>query len=157
MVSATRIASVAAVGYVAVMLFSRLERRVSIGVLLRVNLGVLLTLSTAFWILRRFTDADWVVFSMFVAVGPMFSLVQLGYWGLAGRLFDLRQAKRLFGLVGAGEELSTIVALFATPLLIRVIGDPTHLVLLAAAGLAGSIATVAYITWRFRGVPSHTG
>ena len=141
----------AAVGYVSVMLFSRLERRVSIGVLLMVNLGVLLTLATAFWVLRRSTDADWVVFSMFVAVGPMFNLVQLGYWGLAGRLFDLRQAKRLFGLVGAGEELSTIVALFATPLLIRAIGDPTHLVLLAAAGLAGSVATVAYITWRFRG------
>ena len=65
---------------------------------------------------------------MFVAVGPMFNLVRLGYWGLAGRLFDLRQAKRLFGLVGAGEELSTIVALFSTPLLIRAIGEPTHLV-----------------------------
>jgi AAA family ATP:ADP antiporter len=141
----------AIVGYVAVMLFSRLERHVSIGVLLMVNLGVLLSLASAFWILRRFTNADWVVFSMFVAVGPMFNLIGLGYWGLAGRLFDLRQAKRLFGLVGAGEELSTIVALFSTPLLIRLIGDPTHLVLLAAAGLAGSFATVAFITWRFRG------
>jgi ATP:ADP antiporter, AAA family len=141
----------AAVGYVSIMLFSRLERYVSFGVLLMVNLGTLLSLATAFWILRRATNADWVVFSMFVAVGPMFNLVQLGYWGLAGRLFDLRQGKRLFGLVGAGEELSTIVALFSTPLLIRAIGDPTHLVLLSAAGLAGSFATVAFITWRFRG------
>ena len=141
----------AIVGYVAVMLFSRLERYVSMGVLLMVNLGVLLSLASAFWVLRRFTNADWVVFGMFVAVGPMFNLLGLGYWGLAGRLFDLRQAKRLFGLVGAGEELSTIVALFSTPLLIRLIGDPTHLVLLAAAGLAGSFATVALITWRFRG------
>src|SRR5205085_6243572 len=90
-------------------------------------------------------------FSMFVAVGPMFNLVGLGYWGLAGRLFDLRQAKRLFGMVGAGEELSTIIALFSTGLLIRLIGDPTHLVLLAAAGLAGSFATVAFITVHFRG------
>ncbi|HMC76152.1 MAG TPA: Npt1/Npt2 family nucleotide transporter [Vicinamibacterales bacterium] len=140
----------AVVGYVAVMLFSRLERHVSIGVLLTVTLGVLLSLASAFWLLRRATDADWVVFSMFVAVGPMFNLIGLGYWGLAGRLFDLRQAKRLFGLVGAGEELSTIVALFSTPLLIRLIGDPTHLVLLAAAGLAGSFATAAFIAWRFK-------
>ncbi len=141
----------AAAGYVSIMLFSRLERHVSFGVLLMVNLGTLLSLATAFWILRRATNADWVVFSMFVAVGPMFNLVQLGYWGLAGRLFDLRQAKRLFGLVGAGEEFSTIVALFSTPLIIRAIGEPTHLVLLAAAGLAGSFATVAFINWRFRG------
>ena len=139
----------AGVGYVSVMLFSRLERRVSIGVALLVNLGVLLTLASAFWIVRKSTDADWVVFWMFVAVGPMFNLISLGYWGLAGRLFDLRQAKRLFGLIGAGEELSTIVALFSTPLLIRLIGDPGNLVLLAAAGLAGSFATVAFMSWRF--------
>jgi HEAT repeat protein len=139
----------AVVGYMSVMLFSRLERRVSIGVLLMVNLGALLTLASAFWLLRRSTDAEWVVFWMFVSVGPMFNLISLGYWGLAGRLFDLRQAKRLFGLIGAGEELSTIVALFSTPLLIRLIGDPGHLVLLAAAGLAGSFATVAFIAWRF--------
>src|SRR5688572_25845432 len=101
------------VGYVAILLFSRLERHVSLAVLLMVNLGALLSLSSAFWFLRRATDADWVVFSMFVVVGPMFNLVGLGYWALAGRLFDLRQAKRLFGLVGAGEELSTVVALFS--------------------------------------------
>jgi AAA family ATP:ADP antiporter len=140
----------AVVGYVSVMLFSRLERRVSIGVLLMANLGVLLTLASAFWIVRRSTNSDWVVFWMFVAVGPMFNLISLGYWGLAGRLFDLRQAKRLFGLIGAGEELSTIVALFSTPILIRLIGDPGNLVLLAAAGLAGSFATVAFINWRFQ-------
>lgn len=139
----------AGVGYVSVMLFSRLERRVSIGVALLANLGVLLALASAFWIVRRSTDADWVVFWMFVAVGPMFNLISLGYWGLAGRLFDLRQAKRLFGLIGAGEELSTIVALFSTPLLLRLIGDPGNLVLLAAAGLAGSFATVAFMSWRF--------
>src|SRR5215203_1507361 len=68
----------AVVGYVAVMLFSRLERRVSIGVLLMVTLGVMLSLASAFWIVRRTTDADWVVFSMFVAVGPMFNLIGLG-------------------------------------------------------------------------------
>jgi HEAT repeat protein len=141
----------AAVGYVAVMLFSWLERRASFGVLLTVNLGALLALASAFFILRRATDSDWVVFAMFVVVGPMFNLIALGYWGLAGRLFDLRQAKRLFGLVGAGEEVSTIAGLFATPLIVRAIGGPGNLVVFAAAGLAGSFVTVLLMTRRFRG------
>src|SRR6059058_1904799 len=76
------------VGYAAVALLSKLERHVRFGVLLLMNLGALLALASAFWIVRRFTDADWVVFLMFVAVGPMFNLIALGYWGLAGRLFD---------------------------------------------------------------------
>ena len=141
----------AIVGYLAVMSLSWLEKRVSFAVLLMVNLGTLLALASAFWIARRISDADWVVFGMFVVVGPMFNLIALGYWGLAGRLFDLRQGKRLFGLVGAGEEVSTIAALFATPLIIRLLGGPSNLVLLAAAGLAGSFGTVLLITRRFRG------
>ncbi|MCE7959641.1 MAG: hypothetical protein DYH06_17150, partial [Acidobacteria bacterium ACB2] len=99
----------AAVGYVAVLAFSRLEKSAGVAALLVANLAVLLVVSGAFWFLARTTGNDWVVFAMFVFVGPMFGLVALGYWGLAGRLFDLRQGKRLFGLVGAGEEVSTIV------------------------------------------------
>src|SRR5215204_4159269 len=64
----------AAVGYVAIMLLSSLERRVSFGALLTINLGALLVLAASFWILRRYSDSDWVVFSMFVVVGPMFNL-----------------------------------------------------------------------------------
>jgi hypothetical protein len=139
----------AVVGYVAVGLLSRLERHVRFGTLLLLNLGVLLALASAFWIVGRFTDADWVVFLMFVVVGPMFNLIALGYWGLAGRLFDLRQGKRLFGLVGAGEEVSTIAGLFATPLVIRLVGGAANLVPLAAIGLAGSFVTVVFITRRF--------
>ena len=73
---------------------------------------------------------------MFVWVGPAFSLLALGYWALAGRLFDLRQGKRLFGLVGAGEEVSTVVGLFSVPLLVRVLGGPLHLLPIALVGLA---------------------
>jgi AAA family ATP:ADP antiporter len=142
----------ALVGYLSVTIFSRLERLVSFGTLLMLNLGTLFAIAAGLWFLRRYTDADWVVFAMFVLVGPMFNLIALGYWGLAGRLFDLRQAKRLFGLVGAGEELSTVIALFSTPFLLKIIAGPDNLVPLAAAGLAGSLMTVALIAcWRFRG------
>ena len=132
----------AAVGYVAVLAFSKLEKAFGIGVLLVTNLAALLVLSGAFWFLARTSGSEWVVFAMFVCVGPMFSLIALGYWGLAGRLFDLRQGKRLFGLVGAGEEVSTIVGLFSIPFVIRFLGGPLPLVLIATVGLAGSLAIV---------------
>lgn len=147
----------AAVGYVAVLAFSRLERALGIGPLLVTNLATLLALSGSFWLLATTSTSDWVVFAMFVSVGPMFSLIALGYWGLAGRLFDLRQGKRLFGLVGAGEEVSTIVGLFSIPVMIQVLGGPLPLVLFATAGLAGSLAVVAAIARVFRSTIAASG
>ena len=147
----------AAVGYVAVLAFSKLEKAFGIGVLLVTNLAALLVLSGTFWFLARTSGSDWVVFAMFVCVGPMFSLIALGYWGLAGRLFDLRQGKRLFGLVGAGEEVSTIVGLFSIPFMIKVLGGPLPLVLFATAGLAGSLAVVAFMTRTFRSTIAASG
>lgn len=140
----------AAVGYVAVLAFSRLEKSAGVAALLVANLAVLLVVSGAFWFLARTTGNDWVVFAMFVFVGPMFGLVALGYWGLAGRLFDLRQGKRLFGLVGAGEEVSTIVGLFSIPFLVKALEGPLPLLLFATAGLLGSLLVVAGITRAFR-------
>lgn len=140
----------ALVGYVAVLGFSRLEKAAGVGALLVTNLAVLLLFSGTFWFLARTTASEWVVFAMFVFVGPMFSLIALGYWGLAGRLFDLRQGKRLFGLVGAGEEVSTIVGLFSIPFLVRVLEGPLPLVLIATAGLLGSLVVVTVITRAFR-------
>jgi HEAT repeat protein len=140
----------AAVGYLAILLFSRLEKAVGVGTLLITNLAILVALSGGFWLLARATDSRWVLFAMFVVVGPIFSLIALGYWGLAGRLFDLRQGKRLFGLVGAGEEVSTIVSLFSIPFIVKLLAGPLPLLVIATAGLAGSLSVVVVITRRFR-------
>ncbi len=138
----------AVLGYVAVMLFSRLEKTVSVQSLLIINLAVLLILTAGFWSLTLTTGNHWVIFFMFVWVGPAFGLVSLGYWALASRLFDLRQGKRLFGLVGAGEEVATVVGLFSVPLLLRYLDGPIHLLPLAAVGLIGCLIVVLSITRR---------
>jgi HEAT repeat protein len=136
-----------ALGYLALMLFSRAQRAVPVQRLLVANLAVLLLLTAGFWLLTVATGNRWVVFLMFAWVGPAFGLVSLGYWALASRLFDLREGKRLFGLVGAGEEVATVVALFSVPLLLRYL-DPIGLLPLAAAGLVGCLIVVLAITRR---------
>jgi ATP:ADP antiporter, AAA family len=139
----------AAVGYVALMLFSRLLKSVPLPRALVVNLAFLLVAAAALWLVALASANRWVAFLMFVWVGPAFSLLALGYWALAGRLFDLRQGKRLFALVGAGEEVVTVVGLFSVPVLVRVLGGPVHLLPIALAGLAGCLAVVVAITLRF--------
>jgi len=140
----------AVVGYLAVMLFSRIERLVSLTWVLLLNLLFLLGLALAFWYLVLTWGNKWVVFGMFVWIGPVFNLIFLGYWGMAVRLFDLRQGKRLFGLVGSGEEVTTVACFFSIPLLLRFLPGPVHLLLFSASGIVGCLVIVIVISRLFR-------
>lgn len=61
--------------------------------------------------------ASWAVMALPVWFGIENALLGQVFWSLANRLTDVRQSKRLFGLIGSGEVLATI----AGGLLIQVI------------------------------------
>ncbi len=140
----------AIVGYSLIQVFSRVEKVLPFSRLVLVNLGFLFLLATTFYVLLKVTDNDWIVFVAWSSLGAMFSLTFLGYWKLAARLFDLRQGKRLFALVGAGEEVSTVIGLFSIPVLLRYLDSARPLLLVAAAGLLGSLAIVSVVVVRYR-------
>jgi hypothetical protein len=73
-----------------------------------------------------------------------FVLSSLLLWGLANQLMTLRQGKRLFGFVSAGEPVAIIVCGLSTPLLLRWLA-PADLFLLSAVGAAVGIALVLHI------------
>jgi len=79
------------------------------------------------------------------------TLTYMSIWGLFGQLFDTRQAKRLFGLIGAGEFAADIVAGFVTPVVVSAIGS-INLILIAALGLFGSVVFTILISRAFSGI-----
>jgi AAA family ATP:ADP antiporter len=84
------------------------------------------------------------------------TLTYMSIWGLFGQLFDARQAKRLFGLIGAGEFAADIVAGFITPVLVSAIGS-INLILIAALGLFGSVVFTILISRAFKSAASPAG
>ncbi|WP_420460580.1 Npt1/Npt2 family nucleotide transporter [Neolewinella sp.] len=68
------------------------------------------------------------------------------FWMMASFVFDVRQAKRLFGLIGAGAIAGGITGGYLTTLLAREIGT-RNLILLAAALLVPCLVLTAVI-WR---------
>ncbi|CAH1000150.1 hypothetical protein LEM8419_01297 [Neolewinella maritima] len=68
------------------------------------------------------------------------------FWMMASFVFDVRQAKRLFGLIGAGAIAGGIAGGYLTTLLAREIGT-RNLVLLAASLLVPCLILTAVI-WR---------
>ncbi len=140
----------AVTGFAAVALFSRLETRMPSRTLLTLVLCFLLVLVVLYWGAVLACGHRWIVFLIFISLGPSMTLLELEFWGLATSLFDLRQGKRLFGLVSTGEVISGIVGFFLVPVLLRYVAHPVHLLLVSAAGMAGCLVVLRVVIGRFR-------
>jgi HEAT repeat protein len=74
-----------------------------------------------------------VVFGVMVWKDVHWTLMNLAFWALAGLLLDVRQGKRLFGMIAVGEIVAGMLGGFSVPLFIQWGG--TLLVLLASAAM----------------------
>jgi AAA family ATP:ADP antiporter len=92
-----------------------------------------------------FTHATWLTFVLFVFSRVLSILTDLEYWATAARLYNVRQAKRLFGLVGSGEVVARMAGAFSVPFLLGVLGGVDQLVLLSALALGGCLAVLLLV------------
>jgi AAA family ATP:ADP antiporter len=139
----------AVVGSVLGYIYSRLDRYLSFSDLLAVNIGFLFfsiaLFRIGFWLLD---ETRWLNFFVFVWITPVLAFIFIEFWGLAGRLFDLRQAKRLYGFIGSGEVVTGIISFFAISAIVGRIGT-VNLLIISACGFAACLAILFYITHRF--------
>jgi|GEM_PF-3731290 len=70
-----------------------------------------------------------VAFALPVLYELLYTLSYLAFWALAGRVFHLRQGKRLFGLLGTGDRYAEILLGFSMPLLVGRLGAQNLLLL----------------------------
>jgi ATP:ADP antiporter, AAA family len=114
--------------------FSALQHRIPQLQLVVGTLCALMVTMLIAWAWLVLGDPQWP--SAFLAVWTVSysTLTYMALWGLFGRVFDTRQAKRLFGLIGAGEFAADILSGFVTPLMVGLMGS-IHLLLVAALGL----------------------
>ena len=108
------------VGIILTSLYARLQSKYKFSNVAILNL-VFISISTAVLrILFHFTESSWLVFLIFIMMGPLNIIALLGFWGAVGRIFSLRQGKRLFGLIDSGQIFGAILSTFAIPVLISV-------------------------------------
>ncbi len=116
--------------------------------------------AAAFWAMLELTDAVWVYAGLYVFVEAMGSLVVIQFWTLANDVFHAREAKRLFGLIGAGGTLANVVfgllvgryaqVFGAQNLLLLVVAQLALCALLAQAG--SKLSAAAPLMFRSRPV-----
>ena len=129
-------------------LYLRLGRRLSFTRQLLVLHLFLALLPLGFWLAVTFGGRA-AVFALPVLFQIVVSMGQIGFWTMTGRLLNLRQSKRLLGVIGSGLWVAIVLTGFLIPLIVRRIGT-ANLLLISAAGLAGTLGLLFYITRRYR-------
>lgn len=121
--------------------YAKLQNRLSFPRLLQANLGLLLLSIAALWFGLTWTQSRWPIFALFMWFEVTSTLISLEIWSLSGRLFNVRQSKRLFALVGTGGITAGILGGLSVPVLVPVVGT-RNLLLVAIGGMTLSLWTL---------------
>lgn len=117
--------------------YLKLTERLPLNRLLVINLSFLVLVSAAFWLSLTFSPAQWVIVLLPVWFQGLLNLGNLAFWTLTSRLFDVRQGKRLFGLIGSGNWVAAVVGGFVVPPIVSVLGTTS---LMALSGISFILA-----------------
>ena len=118
--------------------YARMQQRVSFARLMTGTLWFLLAIAVSVRTGFLLSGVAWVAFAGLVSYRIISSLTDLEYWAVASRIYDVRQAKRLFGLIGTGEVIARIVGAFSVPLVVAIAGVG-NLMLLSAVALVACL------------------
>src|SRR5213593_964857 len=135
-------------GTLATLVF-KLARRVSaLALLTATNLVILATLFCFFQASAREARYLPYVFYVYVQIVSVLSTAQ--FWLLASYIYDNRQAKRLYGLLGAGAIAGAMAGSAISGLLSRSLGLGTGPRLLVCIAICAVLVVLGRMAWRYR-------
>jgi len=120
--------------YLAWLAFSKIDRRLSFSNQVLVKMVfvfiTVLAISIGVYVLNN----SWLIFIMYTWVRIVVYMTLVTFWGIAGKLFNIRQGKRIFGLIGIGEVISVMIGYFSIPLILNFL-KASELLFLSSATL----------------------
>jgi ATP:ADP antiporter, AAA family len=114
------------------------------------NLFFVTLLTFILWVALLLVPGKIVTFAVFVMLGPLNILAMLGFWGTTGRLFTLRQGKRLFGLIDAGLVIGIIISCYAIPVLLSLKFSSHNILIISTASVLAAAIVQVLIGRKFK-------
>ncbi|MBN2012636.1 hypothetical protein JW960_25125 [candidate division KSB1 bacterium] len=134
-------------------LYSKFMDRLHLNRLISLTTWVSIGCLIGFWLLLRSQyQAGWFYYVFYIWVALYGAISTSQFWLIANYVFDARQAKRLFGVVGAGAICGGIFGGYLTKFLAPVTGTG-NMLLICILFLIGCIFIIQYV-W-FHAARSH--
>lgn len=135
-------------GLVATLVYNFLQNRIPFPLLATISLLTVAIITTFIEFGEGFfRDPTYMYAFGFTQILPFSFVVYLVFWGSFGRLFNLRQSKRLLGTVDIGAMIATFIAFFSIPLLLKVM-EPQSLYSIGLASIIIFLTLFIYLSIR---------
>ena len=109
-------------GIIFTFVYNALQGRITFSALAVGTMLIITSILVAIeWAFRTLDSLDQVYFFAFTFIVPSNFLVLLIFWGAFGRMFNLRQSKRIIGSIDTGQLIASIIALFSIPVVLNYI------------------------------------
>ena len=125
--------------------YAKLRDRFTFAHYLTANLAILLVSICGIRLVLSGFDSKWPSLFMVIWSEALIVLTGNEFWGLAGRLFNVRQGKRLFGLIGSGKIVAMSLGSMTIPALVGWFGV-RNLLIFSAAGMGLCLVLLIGIT-----------
>jgi len=130
------------------LLFSRFQRQIKFTKVLTGSILFLLISVILFLSIYISTTSVIAIFLLYAWIRVFAYIHAITFWGLSGRLFSLRQGKRVFGLITGGEVFASILSFFSVPILLKII-DTEDLLYISGATLLIGFLILIYIVKKY--------
>ncbi len=137
------------IGIILTSLYAWLQSRIRFSIFSIFNLFFVAILTFLMRFGFNLIDSKWTIFVIFIMMGPINIIALLGFWGTVGRIFTLRQGKRLFGLIDTGQIIGIIVSSYAIPLLLSFAVETRDLLYISAFSVLVALLFQFIISGRF--------
>ncbi|MBF0286690.1 MAG: HEAT repeat domain-containing protein [SAR324 cluster bacterium] len=129
-------------------IYLKLQQKLVFHRLLIGTLAIMIAVEATLNILVKSIGERWPALLFAVWNEAEFLLLVTLFWALAAKVFNVRQGKRLFGLIGMGEVLTGILGGLAIPLIVNWIGT-INLLFMSIGGLGAAILTFTILQKNF--------
>lgn len=127
--------------WIAGIISNKLEHKLSLQKLSVVMTLLMATSMLFFWIGEFVFSGDWFYYIMLAWFNVLYLINNLEFWGLAAQLYDVRQSKRLFGVISSGDIPAKFLGYTIALLVIPFIGTQNLLL----AGFFGMLFSLFFI------------
>jgi len=137
-------------GIIMTTIYTWLQSKIKFSSLAVANLIAIAVLTGLLRLGYLYTSEKWLPFVILVMMGPLNIIALLGFWGTVGRMFTLRQGKRLFGSIDTGQILGVILISYAIPVVLSFGFQTKDTLMISAVSIVLALIFQIIITSKYK-------